>query len=126
MRSVQNFKKSFFSVFIRLDHFPQVYKQLKEWLILQLDETMRMLHIVACPIVFLLFYERGWQRGVFKVMKNDFFFSVFSYLGTFLQVFGHDTTAQNYKSVTCSWVPNCFSIVLRVRLAGRSVHNYEK
>ena len=40
----------FFSIFNRLGHFPQF------------------------PIVlFISFYERGWQGGVFKVIKNDRF-----------------------------------------------------
>ena len=26
---------------------------------------------VAFPIVFILFYERSWWKGLFKVMKND-------------------------------------------------------
>ena len=48
----------------RLSPFPQVSRQLKEWLIFELHETMRVPYIVACPIVFLLFYEEGF-------MKND-------------------------------------------------------
>ena len=31
------------------------------------------LHVVACVIAFHLFYEGGWQGGVFKIMKNDCF-----------------------------------------------------
>ena len=34
---------------------------------------MRVPHIVACPNVFILFYERSCQGGVFKIMKNDLF-----------------------------------------------------
>ena len=29
--------------------------------------------VFAFPIVFILFYERSWQGGVFKVMKNEHF-----------------------------------------------------
>ena len=36
-------------------------------------EMIRVLHVVACPIVFILSYDQSWQRGVFKVMKNDHF-----------------------------------------------------
>ena len=32
-----------------------------------------MLHVVANPTVFILFYEQCWVRGVFKVIKNDHF-----------------------------------------------------
>ena len=34
---------------------------------------IRVSHIVVCPIVFILFYERSCQGGVFKIMKNDHF-----------------------------------------------------
>ena len=36
---------------------------------------------------FRLFYERGWQGGVLKVMKNDHSFNVFSPLGLFLKLY---------------------------------------
>ena len=42
----------------------------------------------AFLIVFILFYGRDWQGGVFKFMKNDHFVSIFSRFGLFLQVFG--------------------------------------
>ena len=32
-----------------------------------------MPHAVAFPIVFILLYDRDWQGGVFKVLKNDHF-----------------------------------------------------
>ena len=38
---------------------------------LELPKIIRVSYVVACPIVFILFYERVWQGGVFKVMKND-------------------------------------------------------
>ena len=44
---------------------------MKEWLILELHETIRVSHVVAGPIVFILFYDRDGQGGVFNVMKND-------------------------------------------------------
>ena len=34
---------------------------------------IRVLHAVACPIVFLLFYDQVWQGEVLKRMKNDHF-----------------------------------------------------
>ena len=34
---------------------------------------IRMSRLVACPIVFILFYDRDWQGGVIKVMKKDHF-----------------------------------------------------
>ena len=50
--------------------------------------------IYECPIqlrgqlFFILFYEQSWQGGVFKIKKNDHFFSVFSRLDPFSKVFG--------------------------------------
>ena len=49
---------------------------------------IRLLRAVACPIVFILFYDRYWERGMLKLMKNDHFFSIFSGFSLFPQVFG--------------------------------------
>ena len=38
--------------------------------------------------VFILFYERHWQGGVFKVIKNDNLFGIFSRFVRYPQVFG--------------------------------------
>ena len=43
---------------------------------LELHKIIRVSHVVACPIVFLLCYERGWQGGKFKVIKNDHFLMI--------------------------------------------------
>ena len=40
---------------------------------LELLKIIRVSHAVAYQIVFLLFYERRWQGGMFIVMKNDHF-----------------------------------------------------
>ena len=40
---------------------------------LELHKIIRVSHAAALPIVFVLFYERGWQGGIIKVMKNDHF-----------------------------------------------------
>ena len=40
---------------------------------IELHKIIRFSHVVACQIVFILFYERNRQGGVFKVMKNDEF-----------------------------------------------------
>ena len=75
--SVQNYKKwHFFIVFSSLGTFPQVFKQIEGWI---MSELQKVLHVVASPIVFILFYEEGWQGGSF--------FSVISRLGPLLQVF---------------------------------------
>ena len=46
-----------------------------------------MSHGAACPIIFILFYDRSWQGEVLKLMK-DFFFSISSRFGQFLEIFG--------------------------------------
>ena len=48
--------------------FPQVSGQVMEWPMLELHKIIRMLHVVSCPIVFLLFYERGWQEEGEKML----------------------------------------------------------
>ena len=55
---------------------------------LDLHETIRVLHLIACPIVFICFPNRDWQGRVLKIIKSDHFFSIFNCLGPFLQVFG--------------------------------------
>ena len=48
---------------------------------------IRVLYVVPCPIVFILFYDLHCQGGVLKPMKNDHFFSIFNRFGLFPQVF---------------------------------------
>ena len=43
---------------------------------LELHKIMGMSHVVACPLVFILFCDQVWKGEVFKVMKSDNF-SVF-------------------------------------------------
>ena len=50
-----------------------VFGKVKEWLIIELNKIIRVSHLVACPIVFLLFFERGRQGGVFKGRKMIIF-----------------------------------------------------
>ena len=88
-RSVQSYeKKSFFRVFSRLGPFPQVFRQVKEWLILELHEMIRVSLVVASLIVFILFCDWDGQGGMFKVMENYHFLNMFSRLGSFLELFG--------------------------------------
>ena len=42
---------------------------MKEWPVLESHEMIRLKHVVACPIVFILFNRRYCQEGVFKVMN---------------------------------------------------------
>ena len=55
---------------------------------LEIHKTIKMSHLVPCQIYFLLllFFERGWQGVVFKDMKNNHFFSVFSCMCAFPRV----------------------------------------
>ena len=53
--------------------FPQVFRQVKEWLILELHEVIRVLSVVACPIDFNLLCDRSPEGGVLKLMKIDHF-----------------------------------------------------
>ena len=56
---------------------------------LELYKIIRVLHVVAQPIVFILFCDLHWQGGVLKHMKNDhFFFCIFNRFGLFPQIFG--------------------------------------
>ena len=66
-------KWSFFSIFSPLSLFSQVFEQVKERLILELHEMIKVPEAVACQIVFILFYDRDRQGGIFKVLENDLF-----------------------------------------------------
>ena len=51
-RSFQNYEKlSFFSIFSDLGSFPQVFRHVKERLILESYETVTVKHVAACPTV---------------------------------------------------------------------------
>ena len=39
----------------------------------ELHNIIMLSHLVACPIIFILFYDRGWQGVVFIVIKNNTF-----------------------------------------------------
>ena len=40
---------------------------------LELHKIIKASRVVLCPTICMLFYDRDWQGGVFKVMKNDHF-----------------------------------------------------
>ena len=81
-------QKDFSGVFSRFDPFPQVFRQVKECLISQLHEMVRVLDEVACPFVFICFYDRYQQGEVLKLMKSDHIFSIFGRFCPLPQVFG--------------------------------------
>ena len=65
--SVQSYENwSFFGVFSRLGNSPQAFGQVKEWLILELHEMIKVPHGVTCPMDFNFLCYRGQQRGVQK------------------------------------------------------------
>ena len=83
-RSAQTYEKwSFYSIVSRLAPFYRVFAQVKEWLILELHEMIRARHVVAYPIVYILFYDREWLGGEFQFMKNNHFLIFFCRLGLF-------------------------------------------
>ena len=60
--------------------FPKFFGQVKGWLSKEMHKMVKVSHVVACKllffcfmITFLLFYDGGWQGGVFKVIKIDYF-----------------------------------------------------
>ena len=72
--SVQSYEEwSFFSVASPLGPFPKVFRQVREWLILESHKMIRVSHEVACPIIFILFYVWDGLGGVFKFVENDLF-----------------------------------------------------
>ena len=115
-----------FSIFSCFRLVPQVFGQVNNWFLLEFHEMIRVVHVVACPIVFILFY--GWRcwEGVFKTMKSNYFFDIFSRLDPFPKFLNrlkvvYFITSQNNKNVTFSFVPKWFYLILWARLAGRSV-----
>ena len=86
-RSVQSYKEwSCFCSFSRLGDFPPVFGQVKEWLILELYETIRVLYVVAFPLFFVLWSR--WERRNVQSYEKWSFLSVFSPLRHFPQHFG--------------------------------------
>ena len=79
--SVQSYEKIYFSVYLAVWVFLPKFLG-------KLDEMIKVLLVVAYPIVFILFDDRYWQGGVPKRMKNYHFFSIFSRFGIFPKVFG--------------------------------------
>ena len=76
-----------FSIFSRFCLFLQVFGYANDWSILEVLGMIRGLHMVACPNIFILFYGRDWQGGVFKLMQNDNFLNIFISFGLFPHVF---------------------------------------
>ena len=56
-------KLSILSIFKCLGPFPQVFGQIKDWFILDLQEMIRVPIVALRP-------DLGWQTGVIRFMKN--------------------------------------------------------
>ena len=86
-RSAKTYEKSsVLSIFGSLGPFPQVFWQVKECLILKMDEMIRMWYVIACPMVFSLLSNRGRQGGVLKLLKNHLFMYFLAF-GSFFSKF---------------------------------------
>ena len=55
---------------------------------LKMHKIKQVSHVVVFPILFMLFYDQYWERGVLELLKNSRFFSIFSCYRLFPQVFG--------------------------------------
>ena len=50
-----------------------VFEQVEEWLILELNEIIRVPHVAACSVVFNLLCDLGRPAGVARLIKNAHF-----------------------------------------------------
>ena len=86
-----------------------------------MHKMIRVLNMVACTNVFILFHGRDWHQ-----------FCIFTRFGLFPQFFwaGYGVSyiriAWHNKSDTCTCVPSCFYLVLWSRYSGRSAQIYKK
>ena len=77
-----------FGCFSRLGNFLHVFGQVKELLIFEVQEMIRVSDFVACPMNVNLLCDLGQQGGVLKLLKKyhflifaDVWVSSLSYLG---------------------------------------------
>ena len=55
---------------------------------LEVHKIIKVSHVVVCPIVFILFYDRDGQEEGFKVMKIDRFLVFLAYWVLFPRFWG--------------------------------------
>ena len=73
-KSSQTFEKcSILSIFRHLGPLPQVFGQVKEWLVIELHEVIGVPHVVLCAVDFNLLCDWGQQGGMLRPVKNDDF-----------------------------------------------------
>ena len=85
-----------------MDPFSQVAIKVKKWLILEVHEMIRVLHLVACPMVFNLLCDRVHQGGMLKLVKNDYFLVFLTIPPSFWAAYGvvYIRIARNDKRVS--------------------------
>ena len=123
-------KKAQFLVFLSVSVlFPKFLARLGIDL-LELNELIRVLHLLAWLVVFILVCDLGRHRGVLKHEKWSVL-SIFGHCSTFPQeigqVFGADLTVfyKNCGSIFHNCVPSGFYCALKSRSAVRSAQAYE-
>ena len=98
--------------------------------ILEWHEVVKASLVVACPSVFLFFYDRGRHAELLALRKNDLFL-VFLVLWFVSSEFwagpatDHTVFDKNQDSVFRNFVPNTFSFSWDRRQQGR-VHKLKK
>ena len=78
---------------------------------------IKMTHVVACSMVFIVLSNRGWLGEVLNLMKNETLWKTYSFwVGK--EVF-YIIIIWSDKSATCSSLLKCFSFLLWSRLVCR-------
>ena len=63
-----------FGILSRLGHFPQVFGQVKDWLVLQFNEMIKVPNAVAFPMDFNLLCYREVSREEYKNKRKMIIF----------------------------------------------------
>ena len=96
MKSAQTWEKwSIISIFCHLCPFPQVFGQVKEWLILELYEMIRVWHIRAWPVVlfcFVILVDKEECSNIWKMVSFKDFRTLWSVSSRIWAVLGADHT----------------------------------
>ena len=92
---------------------------------LELYEVVKTQLVVACPNVFLIFYDRGRHAGLLTLIKNasfKCFWSLWFVFSWFWASPGANHTAfdKNQESVFHSFLSNTFSFLFEWKATGKS------
>ena len=86
-RSAQTYEECLnLIIFNPLCLFLQTFGQVKELLVLELNEMITKLLAVLCPMVFIFLFDGGRQVAVLKFMKNDHFYPILVVWLLFLKI----------------------------------------